>query len=518
MRDTSFINPQIYAPSLREIFEIVDALLACDTIAASAERTQVLGLLGDDEAFVHTIPITNKPKTDVIAIVRTCLAYPRGLARLVEIVAEYEEGSRAFNALEALLCEVFLPGCVPHDRRKALEALVPPALALPPETLRALYAASLHFVGTPPALEEPTLWRALRRLASLPLQAGGLFPYPIVEFAEQLAGYAAAQGQPGVAAAISAWSDAQLPTLPGLDAALEALRQSLRPLAPPAAAAVAAAPAEAPRLLVEVVPSGKRARPLTANAWLWRGSGDGEALAVNAALKNVDALKDWINELLLAADRALLARMNALVIEFLLPRELLCLDVDQWPIQPVGISLGARYRVVVRWRNRNRDLGMLSPWLVKWQSLQALRAGGPRPSAKPPIYWLDKLGDAANFFRSLAVTLDDCGVVCLALPFAPPAEPARGDDVLNTALNVGVPVAVWVREASLAGTARQQIEQFLAEPSLADLPTHALAQRRAAAESGDAAHVGNHLSLLWDDPSRKPPAPSLAAPQTVARQ
>jgi hypothetical protein len=150
---------------------------------------------------------------------------------------------------------------------------------------------------------------------------------------------------------------------------------------------------------------------------------------------------------------------------------------------------------------------------VKWQSLQALRAGNPRPSARPPIYWLDKLGDAAHFFRSLAVTLDDRGVVCLALPFAPPAEPPRGDDVLNTALNVGVPVAVWVRDASLAGSARQQIEQFLAEPSLGDLPTQALAQRRAAAESGDAAHVGNHLSVLWDDPSRKPPAPPLVAPQ-----
>jgi hypothetical protein len=34
--------------------------------------------------------------------------------------------------------------------------------------------------------------------------------------------------------------------------------------------------------------------------------------------------------------------------------------------------------------------------------------------------------------------------------------------VLNTALNVGVPVAVWVRDAALADNARQQIEQFLA--------------------------------------------------------
>jgi hypothetical protein len=97
----------------------------------------------------------------------------------------------------------------------------------------------------------------------------------------------------------------------------------------------------------------------------------------------------------------------------------------------------------------------------------------------------------------------------------PPPEHQAADSVLGAAVWAGTPVALWCREHHGEG-GHLQLADMLTNRPLPGLPDHALHARMEADAPGAADdHCGNHLSLLWDDPSRLPePRFGLSAPSS----
>ena len=103
--------------------------------------------------------------------------------------------------------------------------------------------------------------------------------------------------------------------------------------------------------------------------------------------------------------------------------------------------------------------------------------------------------------RTLVADLeDDPSVVSLMLSM-PPDEASDGAAEVTVGLRAALPVIVWSREDC-------DSEEFLtaARYLLHDDGTGDVLQRlrmlRTAAYQSDAAHVGHHLVLMWDDPER----------------
>jgi hypothetical protein len=207
-------------------------------------------------------------------------------------------------------------------------------------------------------------------------------------------------------------------------------------------------------------------------------------------------------------------------LEFFLPRELISEEVDQWAMTQ-GVLLqtkfGIEYQVVVR------ALDRLTPclynqfrerWQQRWKQLHQV---AQQPGA-PYILICDRDEYAPQtLYRTLLLSPD---TTCLGLTFIP-IEPYSKEDIFCAMLQAGIPVALWSR--SHADTAhhtpdvRTKIAALVAHNAPGDLPRVVHRERQQANDHSDTAHLGNHLTLLWDDPNRVPPHWLLTTPWAEGR-
>jgi hypothetical protein len=212
-----------------------------------------------------------------------------------------------------------------------------------------------------------------------------------------------------------------------------------------------------------------------------------------------------------------------LTIEFLLPRELLLRSVESWQIVP-RIPMGAQYQVVVR--SLERTYAEVKPplevelqalelatifWNDKWRAL----SGTPQPPPRP-VWVSEGTNHLSNsFIADLALP----EVVCMAMALTPPAlSEATLSELLHQCLLQGLPIALWVRKPGCAGAeVRTFLERLLKD--LNTLPGQVRQARWNGFRSDDEGDFGNHLTLLWDDPTRLPedarPGSDFSAPFTA---
>jgi hypothetical protein len=161
-------------------------------------------------------------------------------------------------------------------------------------------------------------------------------------------------------------------------------------------------------------------------------------------------------------------------------------------------------------RLRTTSLPLRQQWRAKWRWLQ--EHSGLHPEAA--VRWMaDEDGrDPQRLYRELSGDQP----VAVAWPGPPPPGHQEVDSVLGAAVWAGTPVALWCREHHGEG-GHLQLADMLAHGPLPRLPDHALRARKEADAPGAADdHCGNHLSLLWDDPSRLPePRLGLSAPSST---
>jgi hypothetical protein len=199
---------------------------------------------------------------------------------------------------------------------------------------------------------------------------------------------------------------------------------------------------------------------------------------------------------------------SKLTVEFLLPRELLLHPVEFWRVLP-GAPIGTRYQVVVRSLERAyaevrpplevelQDLLMASAaWNTKWRAL----SDSPNPPPRP--LWVCETTDHQGDRFLADLTMPE--VVCMALTMTPPALTEMTlRELLHHCLLNGMPIALWIRKSQCVGAEiRTYFEKLLED--LSRLPIQVREARLEGFRSGDEGHLGKHLTLLWDDPTRVP--------------
>lgn len=186
-------------------------------------------------------------------------------------------------------------------------------------------------------------------------------------------------------------------------------------------------------------------------------------------------------------------------IEFLVPRDLLGESFESYERlypedlsetrTPSVCSIGFHYHVVVRIRGKKR-YAKLVKFRDKLASLE-------QNDTDLPILTIETLDDKEDIFRDLCDELEDAQPLCLAL-IPPLATDVYYNDVADALVEVGTPIALWRRQD-------RDNEGFteLLSCNLGDLRTHVQKKRKKARPSNPN-DLGNHLTLLWDDPNRVP--------------
>jgi hypothetical protein len=393
------------------------------------------------------------------------------------------------------------------------EALLPTldplldGLIVPRSELTRLYQRSAPGGWEPPPFDGnpiTLLFRYVSTLARAPRQAGdGVFP--LLRFIQALGDLL----QDDAAAPLRTWLD-EAPTRLGLDPAeADRLRSALGELGTRAGQAQ---PAATCHLLVQVAPRMCEPGRYGVKAWLL---GTGEPACLEAGEEGVarddlpaclDLLRDELIRREIEPERTW--------VELLLPRELLCADVDQWRIGLdflESIPLGVEYRLVVRSLERASRPGPALALQARGRTLRRRLDGVCRlvddPSAQEgDALWIER-EDCGG--EALYATLKDAqGLVGAVLGCRPPTVPrAPRCDVLNTLFAAGFPVVLWMRRVPEGGptSLRTEFARLLGQEPMARLPDRVWELRKAAVRSADELHLGRHLSLLWDDPARPSP-------------
>lgn len=248
-------------------------------------------------------------------------------------------------------------------------------------------------------------------------------------------------------------------------------------------------------LRLEKAPEGR----CTVQAWLSQGE-RGSMVSIHAddEPRDLSSVGSLLNELLGRFSGNLEEAGGRLIIEVMLPQELLCHTVERWEVaQGRHTALcGRKYPVVVRSWERAYDpqlSGQVRPdWTRKWKDFQEQPPAG-LPGA---VVWEPDPAEVGALFDRLL----EAGVVCLAL-MHPQEGGAVTSEELSACIDSGTPIALWGRKwpGGLAAS-RAQVQQLLAD--LRQLPGEV---RDLRARARGEAHVGHSLVLLWDNPNRLPP-------------
>ena len=497
--------------------DTLSSLLAkCDCISYPDDRQEVLRQLRRYDPKIDIREI-NSVTMQCDAIVAACRADPRRFEWLIRIVTRHESGTTA-DTLRDLLPDLTnpRPAIRWRHRQRLLELLSGCDLA--PSLIVTLFrrCAPERFVLPE---DEATLSGVLRLLADCNSEPGSPIRYPFLAMVELLAGQF-----PVLALDLRILVDAVARERGIPTAEVEAQRRSLdRAVSTPLDNQLV--------VLIDVEPIENEPGSYDVHSWLWQG-GATRSCDDPRTCHGYEPLRQAVAEMIVkGVDSAVRqhGKLDLTDIDILLPREGLTWDIDQWLTSGRTRSrLGRRYRVNMRWRDRSecgqhllRNPGdVIGAWRERWEEFIGGAWRGPY------LCWLDD-GDLsippAN--DCCLVSLEPGGrfglvssthlietlerhrrLPVLALPYAPPEQPDE-PDLLYNALDLGTPVALWLRATSAGPESFRQVAMDLLAPGALSRLREVVWELRRSAPLDDPSHIGNALTLLWDDPRRQPPAP-----------
>jgi hypothetical protein len=209
----------------------------------------------------------------------------------------------------------------------------------------------------------------------------------------------------------------------------------------------------------------------------------------------LDQVPEHIAELIQDAEGGWAYQLDdSLVLEFVLPLELLGLAPDLWTRDPPGAPyptpLGAEYEVIVRSHDQLRPLNLHRAWRRRWRVLA--------DAIECTTHWAAMDGPSdPELLRDRLLTRKD--VVTCVLSSAPDREPGRTE--LAMALRTGIPVVLWHRGDSTPFEFREAMREVIERPDIRGLPGDIKRLRGTAALGEDrAAWASREMTLLWDDP------------------
>jgi hypothetical protein len=242
---------------------------------------------------------------------------------------------------------------------------------------------------------------------------------------------------------------------------------------------------------------------------LWEGQIQRQ-LAANARFANLQVEMPLL--VTTAIDEASLylgERTPDLLLEFYLPDELMSEDIDRLPRPDEPTCwFGMDYPVVVRPLQRLLDdtpgaRERRSRWKSRWRLVKE-RIKTDNPAAA--TIWLCSGVD--DDFSQIEIHLrDHAKRICyLGIPFLLGKDKDIGKSVLQLALRVGVPVALWPRPHGFlndVGETHDFVSSILCDEHSSHAPWQL--KKRRLERYAQKTHPSNHVTLLWDDADRIPP-------------
>ncbi|WP_055491165.1 hypothetical protein [Streptomyces sp. TP-A0356] len=425
-------------------------------------------------------------REDLYATLRQCDDYPGGLRFYLDTLGSGRTGILAWAAVEQMYLRLYPETLLTPDQRDELLALLTSRASATP--LGPIALRFLPFLPPPPS-DDPTGKDAVAQLLDA-FEDALLMPdeaHPLLSFVEAVA----VRQPPLLEAELRTWSDRVAPRLGCPRELLRRVRAR--------EAARSGRPFEPSRLLVEIVAHPANPDEYQIRGWLLAPGEGPHSLLADRRVPSRPALEETVAVL----HQTVLDRLGELSaglrVEFLLPRALLWLDVDQFMVRPAGSvarPIGADHTVLVRSRDRfhkrywwpalHRRLAWLesNPGGVFEAPAVRYVAPGLHP---PPDDLLSQLRDGDTPF-------------CFVLLDPPPYDGDLAADPVYVLLEVGIPAIVALRRRGHHADARPQLWNLLAG-RLDALPERVRHLRGVGSCSGGPAvtlDLHRHVTLVWD--------------------
>ena len=257
-------------------------------------------------------------------------------------------------------------------------------------------------------------------------------------------------------------------------------------------------PADAPQLhlLISLDHDGIDSNRYVLSAWRQDVPGAWPPPKTEIRDVELDHMERILDEVVVSAERSWADQHAAVILEVLLPRELLHLPVQRWSKehesgQPQPLCLD--YDVRVRSLERMKFTHWHRVWRERWISMQA----DPSPAR---IHFANGGPDRVD------VVLRDQDAVAMVLAAAPVVEQSDRAkfDEFTAALRSGLPVLLW-HPAGISKELHELVTWLVGRGGLIGLPERTKESRRAMLGRSllpfDNSLIGD-LVVLWDDPDR----------------
>jgi hypothetical protein len=268
-------------------------------------------------------------------------------------------------------------------------------------------------------------------------------------------------------------------------------------------------------LLIELVPRVNQINKFIIQAWLAEDSRL-KPLKISSTYdeqaRTIEEIPGILHELLNYIHESVKIK-GRLTLEFIVPKELLCSEIDFWEDEgkeECRYPFGVYFPIVVRCRERFRCSYTVIHlnWSRHWDKCEAKLYRRLRPG---DLVWID-----SNHSSELHQKLDSDRVICIILTFVPEALTDSDRKLfLSQLIMAGTPIALWPRKATNPDELRRISEGIIkSSENLADLPEAVRKRRLEAWDPQKKLHREPHLTLLWDDYRRRVPQYPLEPPKT----
>ncbi|MET8505050.1 hypothetical protein ABZV60_10405 [Streptomyces sp. NPDC004787] len=427
-----------------------------------------------------------------------CAEHPGGLAVYLEEFSRGHRKTTTWQAVQQLHRQLFPSDLLEPHHRRALHELLECSEQAP--RLRALALRVLHESGAGPTAPED--WGPDRGHDGRHSEVAALLvvfedlpygwedePHPLLVFVETVA----VREDGPLRARLHAWS--------GRVAAQLGCRSPQR-LAQLRAevAARAGRPAAPYRLLVEITARTPVPDVYTVRSWVVPPGPDGaRPYGEPVQLSSRAAMEEEVAGRYLSCVHALGELSAGMLVEFLLPRPLLWLPVDQIMARPpdsVARPIGADHTVLVR----SRDRWAKPHWRPRLHARADLLTTAPDTAFESAAVRVVPYGERlrpVELLRQLRHDHEQLGWLFLE---PPPYTGGLEGDAVNVLLEMGIPVIVAVREVGEHPEAERKTRKVLAG-RLMELPERVRMLRGEVGPDAEAFSVldlHRHISLVWD--------------------
>ncbi|HEX5120259.1 MAG TPA: hypothetical protein VFW65_34165 [Pseudonocardiaceae bacterium] len=473
------------------IWRVVEALLRVPVLKDRSERDLVSQLLTDEWESLTPIAGHENAVHHLVNLVDACRSRPRGLATLMAILDRLDLGTTHLAEVHRVVDPMIALEIWTADETEEVFSLLK-GMTIP--NIAELYQAAAG-PWAPDLRPKATLRDAFSMLETLTSDTDGV-PRAII-FVELVS----ASVRPDIAMQLRQWSDRRAAAIGVSDQLVHA--RTRPPLSTDHASLIARPEPHAPAYLVLQVQRegvvGDRYRLSH-----WRQLGDDE-WQPERGLDRTGVLTDIqhaVAQLMESTEEEWAPHEPTIFVEFVLPEELLNLAVDQWswdtdPRMPEPI--GCHFHVVIRSLERMATPKWHRPWYRRWRQLQEQLA--TRGAIAPDSGYWSTPGNGS--IRRIMSDFEQGPALVALVPSAPPLTSTLGSEEVAVGFRKGVPVMIWHRQNCRSDEFVSAVTMMLHGDDPNDILERVRLLRLHGFAAGADAHVGTHLSLLWDDPRRK---------------